>query len=523
MTPAVLDRLAYGARPAELALLRRDGGVRGWIEEQLRPGAQDAELEERLAQARLRIRYTAEDGSRVDELRPLSLLEQPPQALWALSERARALPNEERMRPLNELAAARLLRAACSRWQLRERMVEFWLDHFSIHAGEPQVAVSMPVFEREVLRPHALGNFGQLLEAVAASTPMLVYLNNRSSRTGAPNENFARELLELHTLGRGRYFNDRYARWRDVPGADRGAPQGYIDQDVYEAARAFTGWTVEDGRSLGNGVTLPATGLFRYLESWHDPYQKRVLALELDAFAPPLSDGRRVLGLLAEHPGTAEFLCEKLCRRFVADTPPPSLVASAARVWTAQRRHPQQLARVLAHIFDAPEFARALADPLSAKLKRPLELALSLVRKLELPFTPSPGLFNELATAGQPLYRWPSPDGPPDVAGHWLSSHGLRRRWSLALGLMDNAWDTGRLRPEHLAHGGGAAPDAAALLRHHAAALLGGEAAADAVLRRLAPTGVLPAAGAPPDDPQAWPALRRSLAYVAMSPEFQWK
>jgi uncharacterized protein (DUF1800 family) len=191
MTPALLDRLGYGARPAEAQALRRDGGVHAWIEEQLQPGADDPAFEARLAQARLRISYTAEDGTRVNELRPLALLEQPPEALWPLAGPAKQ-PYEERMRPLHELAAARLLRAAWSRWQLRERMVEFWLDHFSVQAAEPQVAVTMPGFEREVLRRHALGNFAQLLEAVAASAPMLIYLNNRSSRTGAPNENFAR-------------------------------------------------------------------------------------------------------------------------------------------------------------------------------------------------------------------------------------------------------------------------------------------------------------------------------------------
>lgn len=523
MLPALLERLSFGARPAELEYAAKIG-ARGWIEEQLQPSDDDPLLAQVLRQARLRISYTPSAGAPpVDELRPLALLDQPVQALWPLTDRKAPLAREERLRPLHELTAARLLRAAHSRWQLQELLVDFWLNHFNVYAQVPETAAGLPDFEREVIRRHALGNFAQMLEAVATSTPMLVYLNNRSSRTGAPNENFARELFELHTLGRARYLNEAFHRWRDVPGAAQGAPQGYIDQDVYEAARAFTGWTIEDGRRLGPGRNLPASGRFRYVESMHDPYQKRVLAQELDAFAPAQADGRQVLALVAEHPGTAEHLCEKLCRRFVADDPPASLVASAARVWTLNRRHPRQVARVLAHILDSAEFASALADPRRAKLKRPLELAMSFVRKLELPFAPSsPRLFNVLADAGQPLYRWPTPDGMPDVFAFWLTSHGLRRRWALVMGLAENSWDTGAVGPEHLASGPDA-PDAAALVARHSARLLGQPRAA-AVLARLAPAGVLPAADAPPpQDAQAWRAVRRSLAYVAMSPEFQWR
>ena len=140
---------------------------------------------------------------------------------------------------------------------------------------------------------------------------MLVYLNNRSSRAGSANENYARELLELHTLGRGAYLNTLYDRWRDVPGATEGRPQGYIDQDVYEAARAFTGWTIADGTGLGGGMALPATGAFTYVEAWHDGYQKRVLGHEFDPFQAPMADGRKVLDLVADHPATAWNVCTR--------------------------------------------------------------------------------------------------------------------------------------------------------------------------------------------------------------------
>ena len=122
----------------------------------------------------------------------------------------------------------------------------------------------LPSYDRDAIRAHALGNFRDLLEAVAQSPAMLVYLSNASSRAGAANENYARELMELHTLGRGAYLNDRYDRWRDVTGASDGAPQGYIDEDVYEAARAFTGWTIENGQRLDSATELPRTGKFIY-------------------------------------------------------------------------------------------------------------------------------------------------------------------------------------------------------------------------------------------------------------------
>ena len=219
------------------------------------------------------------------------------------------------------MAAATLLRAIHSRWQLREVLVDFWHNHFNVNAaGDQAVNVALPAYDR-VIRSHALGNFREFLEAVATSPAMLVYLNNRSSRAGSANENYGRELFELHSLGRDAYLNDLYNRWRDVPGALKGSPAGYIDQDVYEAARAFTGWTIEDGAGLGGGKTLPATGRFTYVEAWHDNYQKRVLATDFDPFQPPLADGRKVLDLIAAHPATARFVCTKLCRRLVSDTP----------------------------------------------------------------------------------------------------------------------------------------------------------------------------------------------------------
>ena len=161
-----------------------------------------------------------------------------------------AVSGAERARPRTEVIAATLLRSVYSRYQLKEVISQFWHDHFHVNAfSDERISVALPVYDRDVIRKNCFGNFRVLLEAVATSTAMQFYLSNYSSRAGAANENYARELLELHTFGRENYLNDNFNSWREVPGALKGQPIGYIDQDVYEVARAFTGWTIaETGR-----------------------------------------------------------------------------------------------------------------------------------------------------------------------------------------------------------------------------------------------------------------------------------
>jgi hypothetical protein len=246
------------------------------------------------------------------------------------------------------------------------------------------------------------------------------------------------------------------------------------------------------------------------------------LAKDFDPFAAPMSDGHRVLDMLVQHPGTARHLCEKLCRRFVSDTPPTSLVNSSAKVWADNLRHPQQMARVLGHIFASAEFNQAVHQPSQKKLKRPLELVISLVRKLELPLAPSMGLVNEISAAGQRLYMWPTPDGHPDVTTYWLTPHTMRRRWMLTMGLLDNWWGTGQVTPQQLSLGLAQPVNENQLLVHHAERLLGAQAAQSVTQQILsaqgaAPRGLLSAAA------DEWASVRRNVAYMAMSPAFQWK
>ena len=398
-----LNRLAFG--PTELALEdMRKSGTEAWFAQQLKPEAGD-DCADRIKATKLHLKYSSKTPeAEVDEDRSLGVIDQPIEEHWKLLDKSVA--NQERMFLRTAVVGATLIRAVHSRWQLREVLVDFWHNHFNVNAaGDATVAVALPSYDREVIRAHALGNFREMLEAVAQSAAMQVYLNNRSSRGGAANENYARELFELHTLGRPAYLNALYNKWRDVPGALQGHPQGYIDQDVYEAARAFTGWTIEDGAGIGAGRRLPTTGKFTYVETFHDNYQKRLLATEFEPYQPPLADGRKVLDLVADHPATARYVCGKLCTRLVADTPDPALIAAAVKVWTEQQHKPDQVARVVEAIVRSDAFRGSA----SAKIKRPLELYASFARGAGIAVVPTLPLLGTLDGSGQRLFGW----GPP--------------------------------------------------------------------------------------------------------------
>jgi uncharacterized protein (DUF1800 family) len=505
-----LNRLAFGPDAASLADVAHRG-VPDWLEEQLSPReGEDAAVNQRLAGLKLRIKYAeTKDWPAADEMRPLQWLDATPEQLWSLADSAKPAAGQEKARPRLEITTATLTRAVYSRWQLREILTDFWHNHFSVNAWDQAVGIALPLYDRDVIRRHCLGNFRQMLEAVARSPAMLVYLNNRTSRAGAPNENFARELFELHTLGRDAYLNALYNRWRDVPGAQRGKPAGYIDQDIYEAARAFTGWGLEDGSGVDGGQNLPRTGRFAYVESRHDNYQKRVLATEFDPYQPAQADGLKVLDLAAAHPATAGFLARKLCMRLVADQPAESLVISTAKVWSDHAKKPDQIARVIRHIVHSREFREAAGS----KVKRPLELMASFVRATGIEFSANEAVIHELDGAGQRLFGWPTPTGHPDIADYWLSTNAMRRRWFLIAGLAENWWGTGSF--DAMASFGSKTVSADQFLAYWLPRLYG----------RPRPDLVPPllsAAGQTADQPIANPThARRLVAWAAMTPDFQ--
>jgi uncharacterized protein (DUF1800 family) len=514
-----LGRAAYGASPGSLRDLQ-SGGFAAWVDEQLTvKSVPDPEVERRLRELRLRIRYPAGEGwAATDEMRPLNALDAPISTLWHLVDHKNVMHVAERRRPRDEIVAATLLRAVHSHWQVREVMCGFWHDHFNVDAGNEAIGVALPAYDRDVIRAHCLGNFREFLESVARSAAMQYYLSNRSSRAGSPNENFARELFELHSMGREAYLNDQYDRWREVPGALKGKPSGYIDQDVYEAARAFTGWTIEDGSAVDARRKLPQSGQFIYVENWHDGYQKRVLAAEIDAFAPSMADGRKVLDMISAHPATARFVCDKLCRRLIGDPVSPRLKQQLTDVWLAHRESHDQIARVMRVLLLSPEFAAAAGSG-AQKVRRPLALAAAFSRALQIDLTFADPLNGEIAASGQNLFGWPTPAGLPDANEPFITSQAMRHRWTLLLGLAENNWSTGAMPgPDAMGLKAPTTLSAASALSN---ALLG--SSPDAVVR-----AVVSGSGWPADQrldvngaAEAAHRWSRLAAYCAMSPQFQ--
>lgn len=413
----VLERLTYGATPDEVAsfnALGADDGQRlgAWLDSQLAP-------------------ETIDDGvcrQRLDSAGYTTLGKTIPQ-LWADHLRG----GQSRGQPASETTAARVLRSVCSRRQLYERMVEFWHDHFSVYGWDFTIQALFSHYDGQVIRPNTLGNFRTMLEAVAASPAMLYYLDNQSSKAGAFNENFARELLELHTMGVEAYFPTNNPD--DMPVDGEGLKVGYADWDVYEAARAFTGWTVADDHWEFPDQPEYDTGEFLYWADWHDISGKFFLGGFITPNQPALADGRIVLDRLASHPATARHVCRKLAVRFISDSPPESLVQSAADIFRAQWQAPDQIAQVVRHLLESP----LAFDEASGKRRRPYDQVIAMLRKTGADVVPvnlgdwNPWgeFFYRLRQTGHGPFRWRTPDGFPDNAGAWASTSVLGQTWRL--------------------------------------------------------------------------------------------
>lgn len=436
----ILGRAAYGARPGEAEALAR-GGLAAWVERQLALPAEEPAVDARLAAIRLPIRYAAVEDRwpAVDEVRPLARLGMSQAENFRFTSRTdRPVPPPEMDRARVELAVATLVRKAGAEAQLRERLVEFWHDHFSIAATASGLVQASLVEHDRRIRAGALGSFRGLLEAMATSPAMLFYLNNHSSRAGAPNENFARELLELHTLGRPAYFGAARTT-RDVPRDAEGRPAGYVDADVWEAARAFTGWTVAARQGLDPSRRLPETGGFTFVAAWHDPYQKQFLGQALEPFADGMAHGRAVLDALAGHPATARFLCTKLVRFLVGEPVPEAAVARAVAAFRANLQAEDQIARTVRAILAGPE----IADPRLGRMRRPLDAVAAAARAYAVPLAPNAALLGQMASAGQVPFGWPSPDGQPLDEEIYAGAAALRTRWGMLLAIARNSLGTG--------------------------------------------------------------------------------
>lgn len=442
----VLNRLGYGPRPGDIERVRRMG-LDAYIEQQLHPGRiADVAVDRRLAAfptihlstAELARDYfgPAEALRRAQQQAAARQTQDPPARQTPSPEQQAARQREQQV--LQELAQARVLRAVLSERQLEEVLVDFWFNHFNVFSGKAQARAYLTEYERDVIRPHVLGNFRDMLGAVAESPAMLAYLDNFQNvdpnaaqrlqqrmpqraqqplpqqRARGLNENYARELMELHTLG--------------VDG-------GYTQDDVVAVARAFTGWGIDRPRE---------GGAFRFTPMLHDNAPKVVLGTRITAGGK--KDGEAVLDLLASHPATAQFIATKLARRFVADDPPAALVARVAQVFLASKGDLRQVTRA---IVTSPEFFAP--DARQAKVKTPLEFVVSAVRVSGATLmTPAP-LVQALRTLGMPLYGAQAPTGWGDTAADWVNTGALLNRLNFAIQLANGQLRGARLTVRTLA------------------------------------------------------------------------
>jgi uncharacterized protein (DUF1800 family) len=444
---APLNRLTFGANHESVGRFLKIG-LEEWLEQELAKPANDEDLQRRIGSARLMFEYEAGKGdhgiswpARKDKALYQYLGAKGESLLSLLDFDKRSMNYEERIRPAREVQAASLIRAVHADAQLREVMTQFWHDHFNVNSMRDEHTGAYFAIYDAMLRETAFGNFRKMLGEVTRSPSMLFYLNNEASKASPANENFARELFELHTLGAGNYFNDRTTVWDQVPGAQGGLAQGYIDQDVYEAARALTGWSFGDGRYLAENDFAPATGEFHYIDRWHDPYQKRILAVEFKANAGPMADGEKLLNILAHHPGTAKFLCTKICRRLLADDPPEALIEKTVAVWLANVDSDDQIAKVIRAVVLSPEFAEMPAQ----KLKRPFEFLASFYRATGAKITsPSLDFIWSLSKAGWNQHEFRPPTGHPDKAEYWANTNLISGFVDLALNALEDWNEAGK-------------------------------------------------------------------------------
>ncbi len=420
-----LNRLGYGPRPGDVENVRRMG-LDAWIAKQLHP----ARVSDDGMAARLSGLPTLPLSSRA----LMEGYEVPREARREMAKKKAEMgesPNEEDARKgrqevmrkyrgdmkgtprdvVNELQSAKVLRAVYSERQLDEVLVDFWMNHFNVFANKGPARFLVGAYERDAIRPRAWGRFEDLLKATAESPAMLFYLDNWLSadpqaaaarspkRRRGLNENYAREIMELHTLG--------------VDG-------GYTQKDVTEVARCFTGWSIRGLREQ-----RPE---FVFNPRLHDGQGKVVLGHRIAVGGK--SEGDQVLHILASHPKTARFISYKLARRFVADEPPSALVDRAALVF---RKTEGDIRAVVTAIVTSPEFQAPASR--AAKVKTPLEFVVSAVRASGAEVGDAFDLTRRIAQMGMPLYLQQPPTGYKDTASAWVSTSGLLARLNFALDL----------------------------------------------------------------------------------------
>jgi uncharacterized protein (DUF1800 family) len=440
-TVHALQRLGFGPSPGDLSEVERLG-LAAWIDRQLKPGV-DPAMEERLSGFKT-LGLSVADSFRTYPrpqvaLKAMGVDVKTEAGKEAARDYAKLNADELPRQLLVELTQARLLRAANSRRQFEEVLVDFWFNHFNVSAEKGRVRWMVNAYEREAIRPHVFGRFRDVLGATAKHPAMLWYLDGWLSvregfslelgarkKTQAPvvmmeedddenapeplgtgralglNENYARELLELHTVG---------------------VSAGYTQDDVREAAKALTGWSLEVRPRQAK------FGQFVFRPLAHDDGARRVFGLELPAGLGQ-QHGEQLLDFLARHPATARHLATKLCQRLVSDTPPPALVERVAAVFL---RTDGDLSATYRAIIESPEFWSA--DAIASKTRTPLEFVVGAIRAVGTLDEVQRPLATALDQMGQPLYRCAPPTGYREEGAAWVSAGGLVARINFGLKL----------------------------------------------------------------------------------------
>lgn len=423
----VLNRLAFGPRPGDIEAFDALGGddsarLTAWVDAQLNPaGIDDSACDARIAASNM------------------PSLDKSIEQAWIEYHLPSNLGGILRTQPILDARRLKIIKSLYSKRQLNEVLVDFWQYHFNIFPWEDEhIRTAYMQFDRDCIRANAFGNFRRMLEAVAKSTSMLYYLDNYDNKVAGFNENWARELFELHALGAENYLGVRDPT--TVPLGPDGVAIGYVDDDVFEAAACFTGWRVNDN-PYEPGVQ--DTGTFLAYDTWHDKRAKTVLGKRIASNRGVVEDGLSVLDLLARHPGTGRFIARKLCRRLISDTPPQNVIDAAAAVFTAQHASPTQIAQTVRVIVLSDAFRNTWGE----KFKRPFEFANSAIRATNAAvdfFNPS---FeddyggNHYENMGQATFDRRPPDGYPDNKNAWLNTNGILNRWRFTNEMLQNRID----------------------------------------------------------------------------------
>lgn len=428
-----LNRIGFGPRPGDIAAFNALGGtdaarLTAYVDQQLNPAAiSDTDCNNRIAASAYQTL-----GKTLTQLFTDHHLADPPD--W-----------EVRLQPVLETELVTWTRAVYSKRQLFESMVHFWHNHFSMYGYEFIEGPMWVHFDRDVIRANALGNFRQMLEAVCKAPTMLVYLDNfinfADNNVGYSNENFAREVIELHTLGAVVSYGNTPRN--QIPTDGNGVPLGYCEEDVKDMARALTGWTFDIDWIWQQPGT---TGQFVFRNDLHSTEAKIVVGTQIAAGGTAQTDGLAAIAAIAKHPATGRFIARKLCRRFIGDFPPASIVDSAAALFTSQWQAPDQIKQVVRHILLSTEFATTWGE----KIKRPFEIAVSALRAAgaewrfyaQFPYPPDWNTWHAdmqdtstlhwlFEAANQVIFGWHPPNGHPDVRGAWQATSPRVAAWRL--------------------------------------------------------------------------------------------